>query len=358
MANFEERKTKDGKTVYRVRVRLKGHPVQSATFARKTDARRWSEDLESDIRNGRHFKTAEAKRHTVGEMVDRYLKDVLPHKSEVMQRDQYRQLKWWKEQMGDKLLSDISPALIVECRDHLLKEPGTRKKKRSPATVVRYMAALSHAFTIAVREWGWLESSPMAKVSKPKEPRGRVRFLDNGERERLLAACKESNDPNLYPVVILALSTGARKSEILGLEWGDIDFSRKVAILHKTKNDERRALPLAGPALDEVKKLSQTRRIDTNLLFPNPSGKKPIEIRPSWDRALKEAQIENFRFHDLRHSAASYLAMSGASLAEIAEILGHKTLQMVKRYSHLSEQHTASVVSRMNKKFIGDKGQE
>jgi integrase len=95
------------------------------------------------------------------------------------------------------------------------------------------------------------------------------------------------------------------------------------------------------------------RRIDTRLLFPDGSGKKPIIIRAPWHKALKQAGIEDFRFHDLRHSAASYLAMSGASLAEIAEVLGHKTLEMVKRYSHLSEQHTASVVEKMNKKFLG-----
>ncbi len=95
------------------------------------------------------------------------------------------------------------------------------------------------------------------------------------------------------------------------------------------------------------------RRIDTRLLFPDESGKKPILIRAPWKKVLREAGIEDFKFHDLRHSAASYLAMSGASLAEIAEVLGHKTLQMVKRYSHLSEQHTAGVVSKMNKKIFG-----
>ena len=115
----------------------------------------------------------------------------------------------------------------------------------------------------------------------------------------------------------------------------------KWPFFKERKNDERRALPLSGHALAEIKKLSNVRRIDTNLLFPDASGKKPIGIRSAWGRVMKDAGIKDFKFHDLRHSAASYLAMSGASLAEIAEVLGHKTLQMVKRYSHLSEQHTA-----------------
>ena len=123
--------------------------------------------------------------------------------------------------------------------------------------------------------------------------------------------------------------------------------------IHETKNDERRALPLGKPAFKEIQKLSELRRIDTNLLFPDETGKKPIDIRNPWERAIKKAGIKDFRFHDLRHSAASYLAMNGASLAEIAEVLGHKTLQMVKRYSHLSEQHTANVVSKMNDKIFG-----
>ncbi|GJL79733.1 MAG: integrase [Nitrospinaceae bacterium] len=355
MANIEKRLKKNGSVVYRVKVRLKGNPSQSATFERITDAKKWVQNVESDIREGRHFKTTEAKRHSLGEMIDRYLRDVLPQKSEVMQRDQYRHLQWWKEQLGHKSLADITSINITEYRDQLLREPGSRKKKRSSATVVRYMAALSHAFNIAVREWGWLDDSPMRKVTKPKEPRGRVRLLNDDERERLMKACRESDDPFLYSIVILALSTGARKSEILNLEWGDIDLSREVpvAILYKTKNDERRALPLAGHALEIVKNLSKVRRLDTNLLFPDQSGKKPITIRTTWEKALKKADVKDFRFHDLRHSAASYLAMSGASLAEIAEVLGHKTLQMVKRYSHLSEQHTASVVEKMNKKIFG-----
>ena len=110
--------------------------------------------------------------------------------------------------MGDYLLSDITPALIVQYRDELATGVTPRGAQRTPATVVRYMAALSHAFTIAVKEWGWLEDSPIRKVTKPTESRGRVRFLDDDDRIKLLQACKESPNPLLYPCVILALSSG------------------------------------------------------------------------------------------------------------------------------------------------------
>ena len=154
--------------------------------------------------------------------------------------------------------------------------------------------------------------------------------------------------------MILALSTGARFSELMNLRWSDVDMDRGLAYLHETKNNERRAIPIVGLALEKLRALSKVRRIDTDLLFPREDGKKPMTIQKPWRNVLEEAKIEDFRFHDLRHSCASYLAMNGASLAEIAAVLGHKTLAMVKRYSHLSEQHTVSVVASMNEKIFGD----
>jgi integrase len=164
----------------------------------------------------------------------------------------------------------------------------------------------------------------------------------------LLHACQRSPNRFLYPVVLLALATGARKMELLQLTWSDVDLPRARIILQHTKGRERRALPLTGLALEAVQQLAKVRRIDTPLLFPRADGRGPVGLRAAWATALQDAAIEDFRFHDLRHSAASYLAMTGASVAEIAAILGHKTLAMVQRYAHLSEAHTATVVARMN----------
>lgn len=357
MANIEKRISNDGKTSYRVKIRLKGFPSQSATFERLTDAKKWAQQTESAIREGRHFKTTEAKRHTLAEMIDRYCRDVLPSKKSA--KDQTQQLAWWKSEIGSYSLADVTPSLIGECRDKLGREITVRNKLRSPASVVRYMAALSHALTIAVKEWGWLEDSPMRKVTKPKESRGRVRFLSDDERMRLLKACKESSNPYLYTVVVLALSTGMRQGEIMGLTWDVVDLNQGRAILHETKNGERRAVAITGHALELLKALSKVRRIDCNLLFPAKENtpqkpQKSMDLRTPWETAVKKAELHDFKFHDLRHSAASYLAMNGASLAEIAEVLGHKTLQMVKRYAHLSEGHTARVVESMNTKIFGD----
>lgn len=371
MALIEKRNAKDGTTTYRARIRLKGHREQNASFERLTDARKWAQDTESAIRDGRHFKTSEAKRHTLSELIDRYVRDVLPHKPK-SEKDQRRQLEWWKARIGDKLLSDVTPALISETRDRLASgmlkdgsmtvEVKDSKRKtvrqpvepRSPATVIRYLAILSHAFTIASKEWQWIESNPLKNVRKPSEPRGRVRYLSDDERDKLLAECLKSGNQDLYLAVILAISTGARKMEIMSLRWKQVDLERGVITLYETKNGEIRALPLVSKALGLMKQRAKVRRIDTDLVFPSKhASTQPIDLRLPFETALKDAGIVDFKWHDLRHTCASYLLMNGASLAEIAGVLGHKTLAMVKRYAHMSHAHTAKVVEKMNKKIFG-----
>jgi integrase len=250
------------------------------------------------------------------------------------------QLTWWNQQLGHVRLDQLTPARLTACRDLLAQT-------RAPATTNRYLAVLSHAFTVAVQEWGWLEASPMRGVRRLREPRGRVRVLSDEERLRLLEACHGSHNRCLYPVVLLAVSTGARKMEILSLRWPDVDLKRGVLTFHETKNKERRSVPLTGKALPLMQHHARIRRIDTPLVFPRADGLKPSDLRYAFRQALREAGIIDFRFHDLRHSTASYLAMQGASLVEIAEVLGHRTLQMTKRYTHLTEAHTRHIVERM-----------
>ncbi len=353
MATIEKRLNSKGNIAHRVRVRLKGYPEQIATFERITDAKKWIQDTESAIREGRHFKTSESKKHTAKELIERYEKEILPRKPRSM-GDQLTQLNWWKNNIGSFLLSDITPALISEHRGKLLLEKSKRKQAiRSDATINRYCAVLSHCFSVAVKEWGWMQDNPLLKIKKLKEPKGRVRYLSDEERERLLQACQESQSPFLYILVVLAISTGARKMEIASLTWNDVDLSRGMIFLHDTKNGDRRSLPLVGISKDLMKSHYKNRNQNTNLVFPAKNLIDPIDIRTPFETALKKAEIEDFKWHDLRHSCASYLAMNGATLAEIAGVLGHKTLSMVKRYSHISDAHTAGVVERMNNKIFG-----
>jgi integrase len=359
MATITQRTRSNGNVTYQAKIRMKGYPPQSATFDRKTDARKWVQDTESAMRAGRYFKSSEARKRTVAEMIERYERDVLPYKTTKLkqQQTQKRQLDEWRERLGHHLVADVTPSLLAETRDAMLRVPvGNTNKTRSPATVNRYLAVLSHVFTVAVNEWGWLDDNPMRKVKKPSEPRGRVRFLSDAEQDKLLAVCRDSSCSYLYPVVVLALSTGMRRGEVLGLRWEDVDFKRGMIVLHETKNGERRSVPIVNHAAEELQKLAKVRRIDTNLVFPaglRGNKDKPFELKKAWAVAVKQAELEDFRFHDLRHTAASRLAMNGASLAEIAEILGHKTLQMVQRYAHFCQSHTSKVVASMNEKMFG-----
>ena len=361
MAIIEARKQQDGTVSYRARVRLTGHPEQSQTFARKTDARDWARQIEADLKRGRHLPSAEATRRTVADMIDRYITQTLPRRAR--NRDSKKstaQLAWWKARIGKVAIVHVTPALVAQCRDELLSIPTRAGVTRSAPTANRYLAALSACFSEAMREWHWIEQSPMAAVSRGAESRGVVRFLSDAERDRLLATCRAHSAPWLHPLVVLALTTGARKGELLGLKWQDVDFVRGAITLHETKNGERRTIPVAGLGLATLREWSKIRRTDTDLVFPGTPRRETEEgaadpklhIEVVWRGALAKAEIEDFRFHDLRHSAASYLAMSGATAPEIAAVLGHKTLAMVKRYAHLGEQHTAGVVQRMVDKFL------
>jgi integrase len=223
-------------------------------------------------------------------------------------------------------LHQITPAELSLHRDEL-------SSSVSPATVHRYLAALSSAFTWACQdERQWLQDNPVRRVARPKdtrpvEVRERRRFLSADERERLLQACKESRSSWLYEVVLLALPIGARRGEILTLRRKHVDLAHGHVWFHDTKNRADRRVPLVGPIVDILRRRYHdvvTPHPET-LLFPAPAGGRPVDIRTAWNTAIQKAGIENFKFHDLRHTTASYLRLNGHALGDITDVLGHKT---------------------------------
>ena len=225
-------------------------------------------------------------------------------------------------------------------RERLLSETTNRGGLRSGPSVNRMVAALSACFGYAIKPMGWLEKNPCLFVKKSKESTGRVRFLTEQEIKTLLDACR--HHPNLYLAVVLSLTTGARQAEIMLLRWPQIDLARRVITLTETKNGETRVLPLSGEAFLILQERAKVRNLHDDRIFPpSKQAKKSdcINLRKPWLEALKTVGITNFRWHDLRHTAASHLAMSGVSQVELAKILGHRTLAMVARYSHLSDSH-------------------
>ena len=352
MASIEKRTADDGSTSYRVKVRLRGYEPVSATFQRRTDAKTWAAQTETEIKANRYFGAS--KRNTVADLLDRYEADGVPHLKSA--RDVKQRLGVWRDRIGHLLLSDLSVATIKKHKDELKDLPKARGEgERSGADVNRTMAALSSALSFAVKELEWLEDNPMKHVRKFAESRGRVRYLTEEELPELLKACRASKNEDLLLAVLLALSTGARQAEVMGLRWKQIDLKAKTALLVDTKNGERRTLPVVGDALALLKERAKVRKIDDDRLFPpGARSKKPdavADLRAPWELALKAAKLTDFHWHDLRHTCASYMAMSGVSQIEMAKLLGHKTLAMTMRYSHLSPQRTIEVADGLAKRL-------
>ena len=352
MASIEKRTNSQGIVSYRVKIRILGFPQQTATFQKYSLAKDWANKTESKMKEGKYFSEIKAKKYTVSQIIQRYKDNILVHKPSIKD-DWTQQLNWWEKHIGQYALADVTPSLLSELRDLLSHETNSRGKIRSNATVNRYMTTMQCVFSEAVKEWELLEQNPFFRVKKLKEPQGRVRFLKEDEKVSLLKECQKASNPYLYPAVIVGLSTGARKMEILNLKWENVDLEGGRAILENTKNGERRGINILGEVNKLIRHLYDIRNPNSPYVFASKDGKHPFDITRSWKKAIKNAGIQNFRFHDLRHTTASYLAMQGKSIGELADVLGHKTLQMVKRYAHLSDEHKKSLTEDMNKTIFG-----
>lgn len=357
MASIQKRKYDTGRTVYRVQIRANGETT-AATFDRLTDAKAWAADQEAKIGKGR-FAALEADRRTFAELIERYKADVLPAKKGWAVKAQAPQLDKWLATIGNVKLSRVTPDAIERARKVIAATPFTRKEGGtehavSASTLNRYYAALQHCMGAATH-WGWIERNPCERVKKFTEPRGRIRVLSTDEQSRLMAEI--AKHPTLNTIVLIALSSGARDMEIRGLEWRNVDLVAGRALAETTKNGDRRVLVIAGAAIEALRAWAKVRRIDCPLVFPSEKGNVPVTIKSAWRKALAAAGISDFRFHDLRHCAASALALDGASLPQIGAVLGHKTAQMTQRYAHLTEQHQEALVRAMAARVLPSKVQ-
>lgn len=351
-------KEKDGR--YRVRIRRKVRGViidKSARFERLTDARKWDQQIEAEITAGKFFKTIEAQQHTLNDAIERY-KQHLGLENPRRLKTVKHLLDWWSAKIGHHLLADLTQAMIAEKMDDLRRQVVPNRKKGlqyTNATVNRYKSALQSCLGMAVSPWCWMEDNPAKKIKNFKEPPGRDRFLSKDELSGLLDQCLISENPYLHAIVVIALSSGARREEIRTIKWADVFLDEGKVVLRKTKNKKNRTIHLAHHALAEIRKRRDAKGDHDIYVFPSDIDvSKPIDFRRAWRTALKRSGIKDFRFHDLRHTAASYLAMNGATPSEIAEVLGHQSLAMVKRYAHLCDTHTAQVVKRMNESMFAD----
>ncbi len=222
-------------------------------------------------------------------------------------------------------LEEVTSYKIEEFKRYKLKE-GIKS-----STVNRYLTILKTMYKKAI-EWGNAKGNPLDTVKRFHENNQGLRFLEEEEIVRLLEACNSY----LKPIVVCALNTGMRRGEIFNLKWSDIDFRRRIITVYKTKNNERKVLPMNELL---VRTFAGVREHSTSEdVFPRK------EIRKDFSNTLKYAKITCFRFHDLRHTFASHLVMKGVDLMTVKELMGHKSIKMTERYSHLSQGHKIKAV--------------
>lgn len=329
MAGFYEQIDQDGNRIgWQAKVRKRGFPSQSKVFRTKADAQAWAASIEGEMVRGLWRDRSASESTTLKECIERYLAEVTPHKKNG-HPEELKLQQWLRRPIACRFMSAIRGKDVA---DAIKDMEGEGKSKN---TIRLHLAVLSHLFKVAKTEWGMEAiSNPVESVRKPRLPQGRDRRLVDDEEPRLLAACRADENPDILSIVQFAIETAMRRSEICGLRWENVNLSGRVAMLPDTKNGTVRRVPLSSVALEVLRALP--RRLD-GLVW----DVRADTVTRSFIRACKRAAIEDLRFHDLRHEATSRLFEKGFNPMEVSAITGHKTLQMLKRYTHLRAEDLA-----------------
>jgi len=317
---------KKGEGQYHVQIRKRGYPTQTKTFAKEADGRRWATIIESEMERGVFVSRSEAEATLVKDVLQRYADEVLPTKRSE-QSDRSR-IKTLLVAFGDYRLASLTSTKVSQFRDQRLCVVG-------PQSVIHEINLLNRVLKSATMDWGIALPAglPTAQVRKPTKPRGRERRLSDLEVRKILGA---TGSTELQSIIIIALETGMRRNELAELRWEHIDLIRQTAYLPKTKTDVPRTVPLSQAALIELKSFGVKKEGQVFSL-------RPESMSQAFERACEShrANIPDVHFHDLRHEATSRLFEKGLNLMEVAAITGHKTLEMLKRYTHLRAEDLA-----------------
>ena len=352
MATIRSREDRDGITIgWQAQIKRKGFPLQVKTFRTKAEATQWATVTESEMMRGVFVSRSESERTTVNDLMDRYAREVLP-----TQKGGHREVsrvKHIKEGLGKYSLAALTSSLIADYRDARLQKVG-------PQSVKHELGLLQRTLKKGTQEWGipLPGGIPTAIVKKPSVPASRNRRLVDDEEERLLTSCADARNPWLRPIVVFAIETAMRAGEIVetskqdpsgaldtagkhlqvrvstGLMWENVHLKKRTAHLPQTKNGDARTVPLSSCAIQVLQDLP--RSLDGRVFGTTYEG-----MKQAFDRACKRAEIKDLRFHDLRHEATSRLFEKGFNPMEVSAITGHKTLQMLKRYTHLKAEDLA-----------------
>lgn len=314
----------------------RGRRIMKAISRDKRMAELALKDIELKIARGEYLGIHDQLKILLRDCADKYLIYSKANKSpKSYERDLISLRVHLVPAFGDYHLHEVRPEMVENYKVMRLTEA-------KPATVNRELSCLRNMLNKAI-EWGYLTYSPMKGIKLLREPPERVRYLETDEVARLLEACCE----HLEPIVLCALHTGMRKGEILNLKWHDIDFHNRMILIEKTKNNRRRMVPLSGILYSELKKLP----IRGEYVFCDEDGEKFGNIQKGFRAACKRAGIKDFRFHDLRHTFASHLTMSGCNIRTVQQLLGHTTMRTTMKYSHLSKEYLEEAVNLVGAKL-------
>lgn len=347
MATITARRNAEGGLIgWQAKVRKRGWPSQSKTFSRKADAERWARQVELEIERGVFNATSDAERITFSELAKRFASEYAPnhYRKRDDNKEAWRfQIARLEEFLGDYALSAIDQRLVASYRDERLNPASDRKWRIvGESTVRKELYLLSAVFEFAEKECGLSlpRGNPVSKVRKPSEGAPRDRRLTNSEWAALEKQCEKSRNPWLLPALRFAAETAMRQAEMLSLTWNSVDMGRRMLLLgdpSRIKNSEARGVPLSTKALKILEGLPR----EGELVFPV----KRAALHYVFNGAVKRAKITDFTWHDIRHEALSRLAERGdMTILELAAVSGHKTLQMLKRYTHLETQRLAEKI--------------
>lgn len=339
---------------YKALVRMKGWPTTSKTFRLKRDAIDWARRTEDEMVRGVYISRSGSERLTVAEALQRYLKEVTPTKKPTTQRSENISADHLTGFLGKYSMAALSSELVASYRDNRIAAG------KSNNTVRIELAMLSNLFTVAIQEWGLgLTHNPVTAIRKPSPGKGRDRRLTANEEKLLLETVDRHSNPMLGWIARLAIETGMRQSEILSLRMHQVDLHSRVVRLADTKNNSARTVPLSIAATTVLKNAidNPLRPKETDLVFFGEPGRdgnrRPYQFAKIWGSIKEVIGIADLHFHDLRHEAVSRLVEGGLSDQEVASISGHKSMQMLRRYTHLRAEDLVAKLDGLTK--VADK---
>lgn len=384
MANIRKYKKKNGDIVYRAEVRIKGYEPIRRTFPKKSLAQDWAGKIEAAMHDGsykdlasRQYRIAKViingeevsvKIEFVDELIDFY-KDYIAAKKYALPEKYNPMYSWWKENLRKTQINEysyiiekteylrvceIDSEILSNCKNILMTETIVKKGEkvnRSNNTINKYLMCMSAVLTYATNELNFFDYNPMSKINALPKKNKAPRFLSDEEIDSLKTACKDYSQ-KLYLFFMILLKTGARFNEVRHLKVKDLDYKNERVYYLETKNNSHRGVHLDIKILKEVKEYIETNKIDEGYIFKSTKRSAELsDMKGALEQAIRNAKVKSFRIHDIRHTTASILAKEGASLLEIAIILGQTSLTVTRNYSHLTQKHTELLLASVMDKY-------